>query len=58
MLQGQLDEKSTFQDAVKILMLRMETAARKTASVSKQLFLIQTESNVDILIVVEEDRQV
>ena len=58
MLQGQLDEKSTFQDAVKILMLRMETAARKTVSVSKQFFLIQTESNVDVLKVVEEDRQV
>jgi hypothetical protein len=58
MLQGQLDEKSTFQDAVKILMLRMETAARKTVSVSKQFFLIQTKSNVDVLKVVEDDRQV
>jgi len=38
MLQGQMDEKSTFQDAVKILMLCMETAARKTASVSQQFF--------------------
>ncbi len=50
-------KKSTFQDAVKILMLCMETAARKTASVSQQFYLIQTTSNVDVLKVVEEDRQ-
>lgn len=48
-------KKSTFQDAVKILMLCMETAARKTASVSKQFYLIQTTSNVDVLKAVEED---
>lgn len=48
-------KKSNFQDAVKILMLCMETAARKTASVSKQFFLIQTALNVDVLKVVEED---
>ncbi|RPJ72240.1 MAG: DUF2121 domain-containing protein, partial [Alphaproteobacteria bacterium] len=48
-------KKSTFQDAVKILMLCMETAARKTASVSKQFYLIQTASNVDVLKVVKED---
>jgi hypothetical protein len=48
-------KKSTFQDAVKILMLCMETAARKTASVSQQFFLIQTALNVDVLEVVEED---
>lgn len=50
-------KKSTFQDAVKILMLCMETAARKTASVSKQFYLIQTTSNVDVLKAVEENRQ-
>ena len=50
-------KKSTFQDAVKILMLCMETAARKTASVSQQFFLIQTASNVDVLKTVEEDKQ-
>ncbi|AKB50643.1 hypothetical protein MSBRW_1390 [Methanosarcina barkeri str. Wiesmoor] len=49
-------KKSTFQDAIKILMLCMETAARKTASVSKQFFLIQTTSNVDVLKIVEKDR--
>ncbi|MGB9938272.1 DUF2121 domain-containing protein [Methanosarcina sp.] len=48
-------KKSTFQDAVKILMLCMETAARKTASVSQQFYLIQTTSNVDVLKIVEED---
>ncbi|HET8686316.1 MAG TPA: DUF2121 domain-containing protein [Methanosarcina sp.] len=48
-------KKSTFQDAVKILMLCMETAARKTASVSKQYFLIQTTANVDVLKIVEKD---
>lgn len=48
-------KKSTFQDAVKILMLCMETAAKKTASVSKQFYLIQTTSNVDVLKVVEQD---
>jgi hypothetical protein len=49
-------KKSTFQDAVKILMLCMETAARKTASVSQQFYLIQTTSNVDVLRTVEEDK--
>ncbi|PAV12535.1 hypothetical protein ASJ81_05950 [Methanosarcina spelaei] len=49
-------KKSTFQDAVKILILCIETAARKTASVSKQFFLIQTASNVDVLKIVEKDR--
>lgn len=48
-------KKSTFQDAVKILMLCMETAAKKTASVSKQFYLIQTTSSVNVLKVVEED---
>ncbi|AKB78799.1 hypothetical protein MSHOH_2316 [Methanosarcina horonobensis HB-1 = JCM 15518] len=50
-------KKSTFQDAVKILMLCMETASKATASVSKQFYLIQTTSNVDVLKVVEKDRQ-
>jgi hypothetical protein len=49
-------KRSTFQDAVKILILCMETAARKTASVSKQFFLIQTASNIDVLKIVEKDR--
>lgn len=49
-------KKSTFQDAIKILILCMETAARKTASVSKQFFLIQTTSNVDVLKIVKKDR--
>lgn len=49
-------KKSTFQDAVKILMLCMETAAQKTASVSNQFYLIQTTANVDILKVVEQDK--
>jgi hypothetical protein len=48
-------KKNTFQDAVKILMLCMETAARKTASVSQQFFLIQTTSNADVLKAVEDD---
>jgi hypothetical protein len=48
-------KKSTFQDALKILILCMETAARKTASVSKQFYLIQTTSNVDVLKIVEQD---
>lgn len=48
-------KKSTCQDAVKILILCMETAAMKTASVSKQFYLIQTTSNVDVLKIVEQD---
>jgi len=48
-------KKSNFQDAVKILMLCMETVARKTASVSKQCALIQTTSNIDVLKLVQED---
>ncbi|MCQ1535726.1 DUF2121 domain-containing protein [Methanosarcina sp. KYL-1] len=50
-------KKSNFQDAVKILMLCMETAAEATASVSKQYMLVQTASNVDVLKVVEKDRK-
>lgn len=50
-------KKSTFQDAVRILMLCMETASRATASVSKQFFLIQTASNIDVLKAVEKDRK-
>jgi hypothetical protein len=50
-------KKSTFQDAVRILMLCMETVSKATASVSKQFYLIQTTSNIDVLKVVEKDRQ-
>jgi hypothetical protein len=50
-------KKSNLQDAVKILMLCMETAAKKTASVSKQFVIVQTASNVDVLKVVEKDRK-
>jgi hypothetical protein len=50
-------KKSNFQDAVKILMLCMETVARKTASVSKQSVLVQTTTNIDVLKVAEKDRQ-
>jgi len=49
-------KKSELQDAVKILMLCMETTARKTASVSKQFVIMQTASNADVLKVVEKDR--
>jgi len=49
-------KKSSLQDAVKILMLCMETAARKTASVSKQFVIVRTASNADVLKVVEKDR--
>lgn len=50
-------KKSNFQEAVKILMLCMETVARKTASVSKQYALIHTTSNVDVLKTFEDDKQ-
>jgi hypothetical protein len=50
-------KKSTFQDAVRIIMLCMETAAKATASVSKQFYLIQTTSNIDVLKAVEKDKQ-
>ena len=50
-------KKSNFQDAVKIIKLCMESAARKTASVSKQFVLIQTSLNKDVLKIVEKDRQ-
>jgi hypothetical protein len=49
-------KKSNLQDAVKILMLCMETVAKKTASVSKQFVIVQTASNADVLKVVEKDR--
>jgi hypothetical protein len=48
---------SPFQDAVRILMLCMETASKATASVSRQFYLIQTASNIDVLKAVEKDRQ-
>ena len=50
-------KKSNFQDAVKIIKLCMESAARKTASVSKQFNLLQTTLSNDVLIAVEKDRQ-
>lgn len=50
-------KKSNFQDAVKIIKLCMESAARKTASVSKQFNLVQTTLSNDVLIAVEKDRQ-
>ncbi|AKB28875.1 hypothetical protein MSSAC_2688 [Methanosarcina siciliae C2J] len=50
-------KKSKLQDAVKILMLCMETAAKKTASVSKQFVIVQTSSNADVLKLVEKDRK-
>jgi len=40
---------------VKIIMLAMETAARKTASVSKNYMLLQTVSKVDVSGIVEKD---
>lgn len=49
-------KKSNLQDAVKILILCMETASRKTASLSKQFMIVQTSSNTDVLKVVEKDR--
>lgn len=49
-------KKSNLQDAVKILILCMETAARKTASMSRQFMIMQTASNTDVLKVVEKDR--
>lgn len=55
--QDKWTKKSNLQDAVKILMLCMETAAKKTASVSKQFVIVQTASNADVLKVVEKDRR-
>lgn len=49
-------KKSNLQDAVKILILCMETAAKKTASLSKQFMIVQTSSNTNVLKVVEKDR--
>jgi hypothetical protein len=49
-------KKSNLQDAVKILILCMETAAKKSASVSKQFMIVQTSSNADVLKVVDKDR--
>ncbi|MDQ1275448.1 MAG: hypothetical protein QG610_1022 [Euryarchaeota archaeon] len=49
-------KKSNLQDAVKIFILCMETAAKKTASLSKQFMIVQTSSNTDVLKVVEKDR--
>ncbi len=50
-------KKSNLQDAVKILILCMEIAAKKTASVSRQFVFVQTSSNADVLKVVEKDRK-
>lgn len=49
-------KKSNLQDAVKILILCMETAAKKTASLSRQFMIVQTSSNTDVLKIVEKDR--
>lgn len=50
-------KKSNLQDAVKILILCMETAAKKTASVSRQFMIVQTASNADVLKTVEKDKK-
>jgi hypothetical protein len=55
--QNNWTKKSNFQDAAKIIKLCMESAARKTASVSKQFNLLQTTLSNDVLIAVEKDRQ-
>ncbi|MDI9395351.1 MAG: DUF2121 domain-containing protein [Euryarchaeota archaeon] len=49
-------KKSNLQDAVKILIMCMESAGEKTASVSRQFMIVQTASNADVLKVVEKDR--
>ncbi|MDY9925864.1 DUF2121 domain-containing protein [Methanosarcina sp.] len=54
--QDKWTKKSNLQNAVKILMLCMETTAKKTASVSKQFVIVQTASSADVLEVVEKDR--
>ncbi|MCC4771418.1 DUF2121 domain-containing protein [Methanosarcina sp. DH2] len=54
--QDKWTKKSNLQNAVKILMLCMETTAKKTASVSKQFVIVQTASSADVMKVVEKDR--
>jgi hypothetical protein len=54
--QNKWTKKSNLQNAVKILMLCMETTAKKTASVSKQFVIVQTASSADVMKVVEKDR--
>jgi hypothetical protein len=47
----------TLSDAIKIILLTMETASRTTASVSKQFTLFQTMSKVNVAEVIKRDRE-
>jgi hypothetical protein len=50
-------KNGTLSDAIKIILLTMETASRTTASVSKQFTLFQTISKVNVAEVIKRDRE-
>ena len=50
-------KNGTLSDAIKIILLTMETASRTTASVSKQFTLFQTMSKVNVAEVIKRDRE-
>ncbi|MCX9088288.1 MAG: DUF2121 domain-containing protein [Candidatus Methanoperedens sp.] len=45
-----------FHEAIKVLILSMEAAAKVSASVSKKFIIIQTSSNVNLSEVIEQDK--
>jgi hypothetical protein len=50
-------EDGTFEGAVKTIVTAMETAASRTASVSKEFLILQTKSRGDLSDILERDRQ-
>jgi hypothetical protein len=50
-------EDGTFEGAVKTIVTAMETAASRTASVSKECLILQTKSRGDLSDILERDRQ-
>lgn len=50
-------KNGTLSDAIRIILLTMETASRTTASVSKQVTLFQTMSKVNVAEVIKRDRE-
>jgi hypothetical protein len=50
-------EDGTFEGAVKTIVTAMETAASRTASVSKEFLILQTKSRGDLSDILERERQ-
>lgn len=50
-------KNATFEDALRVIVTALETAASKTASVSKNHLILQTREKADLSAVIERDRK-